>query len=81
MDLDGFKGNEFNLSRISHGELPEASPAQKAIGSAMCFQSLFQESGYSQMLKQKSFVEEMIDFYKEREKNVNIMFGIGDDAI
>lgn len=80
MGLEGFVPNRFNLARLTHGEIPETSPAQQRVGSAGCFQSMFQESGFKTMLDKKSFAEEMVDFYKERKDNIETMFGIGGNA-
>lgn len=54
-DLDGFVPNTYNLNHILNGDITKPTKAQTENGKASCFQSIFQDTGYSQWIKLHSF--------------------------
>ena len=74
--VPGFVGNKFNLNHIIHGEKPESTEMQKAMGSAECFTAIYQDTIESRRVRKTSFYEEMLHYYKTREKVVKTVFGI-----
>jgi len=66
-DMKGFKGNHYNLNHIYAGEEPEATEAQKKIGSSSgCFHSMLQAGWSSTVLSQLSFETVMREVAKSR---------------
>lgn len=58
-DMPGFTVNKLNLNHIYAGEEVEATPAQKAIGSTVCFKTLCQSAWGGSVLDQLSFDQMM----------------------
>lgn len=75
-DLEGFKGNSYNLCHILNGKDYEITPAMNVKGSAICFQSLYQNSTTSKYLKNQSFKDFMIEEYNKKKDSYNKMFNI-----
>ncbi len=58
-DLEGFKGNPYNIVSIANGSNAEPTPAMRKKGTAMCFKALHQSTEYSNILHKRSFEEQM----------------------
>lgn len=68
--LDGFLPNKYNLSHILNGD--NVSPTEKMleVGTAACFQALYQEVGTYQWIAGKSFKQMMEYEYRNHKKYV-----------
>jgi hypothetical protein len=75
-DLPGFKVNEYNLNHLLHGGKPAKTPQIQKTGTAMCFQSLYQNTANSRRLRGESFESEMLNVYKTKREYVNETFGL-----
>lgn len=75
-DLPGFKVNEYNLNHMLHGRKPAKTPQMQKTGTAMCFQSLYQNTANSRRLRGESFESEMLNVYKTKRDYVNETFGL-----
>lgn len=75
-DLPGFKVNEYNLNHLLHGGKPAKTPQMQKTGTAMCFQSLYQNTANSRRLRGESFESEMLNVYKTKRDYVNETFGL-----
>ena len=75
-DLPGFKVNEYNLNHLLHGGKPAKTPQMQKTGTAMCFQSLYQNTANSRRLRGDSFESEMLNVYKTKRDYVNETFGL-----
>ena len=75
-DLPGFKVNEYNLNHLLHGGKPAKTPQMHKTGTAMCFQSLYQNTANSRRLRGESFESEMLNVYKTKRDYVNETFGL-----
>ena len=75
-DLPGFKVNEYNLNHLLHGGKPAKTPQMQKTGTAMCFQSLYQNTANSRRLRWESFESEMLNVYKTKRDYVNETFGL-----
>ena len=75
-DLPGFKVNEYNLNHMLHGGKPAKTPQMQKTGTAMCFQSLYQNTANSRRLRGESFESEMLNVYKTKRDYVNETFGL-----
>ncbi len=60
-DMEGFRGNKFNLVSIAAGGgVPSPTEAMREKGTAMCFKALHQTTLASNELKGRSFEEQMM---------------------
>lgn len=75
-DLPGFKVNEYNLNHLLHGGKPAKTSQMQKTGTAMCFQSLYQNTANSRRLRGESFESEMLNVYKTKRDYVNETFGL-----
>lgn len=75
-DLPGFKVNEYNLNHLLHGGKPAKTTQMQKTGTAMCFQSLYQNTANSRRLRGESFESEMLNVYKTKRDYVNETFGL-----
>ena len=75
-DLPGFKVNEYNLNHLLHGGEPKNTLQMQKTGTAMCFQSLYQNTANSRRLRGESFESEMLNVYKTKRDYVNETFGL-----
>lgn len=75
-DLPGFKVNEYNLNHLLHGGKPAKTSQMQKTGTAMCFQSLYQNTANFRRLRGESFESEMLNVYKTKRDYVNETFGL-----
>lgn len=74
--LDDFKPNTYNLNHILNGDKPVATERQTQVGTAGCFGSLFQTTVGHNLLKQKSFKVQMLEYYKNNKDSINRVMGV-----
>lgn len=58
-DLDGFKGNPYNVVTMQAGIDVEPTDAMREVGTAMCFKAMHQDTASNYMLKKESFASQM----------------------
>lgn len=75
-DLPGFVVNEYNLNHLLHGDRPEVTNQMKKVGTASCFQALYQNTADSRRLRNESFESEMLNLYKSKRRYVDETFGL-----
>lgn len=68
--------NEYNLNHLLHGGKPAKTPQMQKTGTAMCFQSLYQNTANYRRLRGESFESEMLNVYKTKRDYVNETFGL-----
>ncbi len=74
--LEGFVPNKYNLNHILRGDIQQPSKAQMGKDSARCFRVIFQEVGWSEFLKDKTFSYMMKWLYENKTNYVkSVMFG------
>jgi DNA repair photolyase len=54
-DMEGFKGNHYNLNHIYSGENPQPTEAMKKVGTTVCFKTLSQAAWSGDVLDQIPF--------------------------
>ena len=74
--IDGFVGNVFNLNHILNKDMKEPTSGQKIIGTATCFQALYQDTVATNRLKKMSFASAMVDYYAKKKKLIDMVFGV-----
>lgn len=75
-NLEGFKGNDYNLCTIINGKAAEPSPAQKKIGTAKCFNCIHQTTEAGIKLERQSFCTAMKNEYENAKEYYKRFFGI-----
>lgn len=74
--LDGFKTNNVNINHIVHGDIVEPTEKMKEVGSAHCFQSLYQNTLASKRIMNESYIEETMYLLTHKTKMVEETFGV-----
>ena len=75
-ELEGFKGNDFNLNHIVHGDKVSPTDRMKRVGSAECFITLFQKTVGRRGLKKESFETSMMYMLSRTPEKIKVIFGI-----
>ena len=74
-EIEGFKPNKFNLNHLVNGDKQKPTEAMTKGNTAMAFKALYQDTISTKVLKEKSFANKMLEYYKENTKNINTVLG------
>lgn len=74
-NLDGFKGNSYNLCHILNKQSYEITESMKQCDTAECFSGVYQSTLGRANLRGRSFAEFMVDEYKNKTNVYNEIFG------
>lgn len=74
-ELDGFRGNSYNLNHILNGDKPILTESMRKPETAEPFKTVDQTTIGHRKYKAMSFEEAMVDFYKQKTSFVNDVFG------
>lgn len=73
--LEGFIPNKFNLNHLVNGDKPKPTEKMKEKGTSCCFKGIDQTPSGSIKYKNQSFGYSMLEFYKNKTKLVEEIFG------
>lgn len=76
-DLEGFRGNTFNLNHLLNGDKTEPTEKMKEVGTADVFGSLHQTALEHRRLKEVCFADAMLDEYRKSKKRIDETMGVG----
>ncbi len=73
--LEGFKPNLYNLCNLINGDKTYPTERMQEKGTGKCFGALNQSAAGHRNIKDKSFNECMLEYYRDRKKYIHELFG------
>ncbi len=74
-DLEGFKGNSYNINHFQNGGIESPTEVMKKKGTADVFKAISQKTGETKRLKETSFAIEMKDRFINKKEYFDVIFG------